>query len=314
MSAAAALRATQGYGRRACRLSGRRRRAGARPRISTPRWRGASPRSGWKRLLGTAAPSTGKASPSTPQPAGPRKVALIVGNGAYRNVADAGQPAARRQADRDTFRDLGFATVTLAPDLTRDKFFATLHEFGMRGREGGLGRGLLCRSRHGDRRRQLSDPDRRQAAADSDAETQAVALEQVIAAVSRRAQTAPGDARRLPRQSLRKDHAADDRAEAGQPAASPTSSRRPASWWSMPPSTARPRSTAIPPTARSPPRWRANQGAEGRGAKAVRHRPRRRLEGDQSRAAAVHLRLVAGPRGFLLRGGEVADPHGEEAR
>ena len=31
-----------------------------------------------------------------------------------------------------------------------------------RGREGGLGRGLLCRPRHGDRRHQLSDSDRRQ--------------------------------------------------------------------------------------------------------------------------------------------------------
>ena len=30
-----------------------------------------------------------------------------------------------------TFRELGFATVTLAPDLTRDKFFASLHEFGL---------------------------------------------------------------------------------------------------------------------------------------------------------------------------------------
>ena len=30
----------------------------------------------------------------------------------------------------DTFRSLGFATVTLAPDLTRDKFFAALRDFG----------------------------------------------------------------------------------------------------------------------------------------------------------------------------------------
>ncbi len=42
----------------------------------------------------------GKASPSASQPSGTRKVALIVGNGAYKNVAAAGQSAARRQADR----------------------------------------------------------------------------------------------------------------------------------------------------------------------------------------------------------------------
>ena len=44
-------------------------------------------------LLGTAAPTpAGKASPSTPQPAGPRKVVLIIGNGAYRNVAPLANP------------------------------------------------------------------------------------------------------------------------------------------------------------------------------------------------------------------------------
>ena len=84
-------------------------------------------------LLGTAAPApAGKALPSAPQPAGPRKVALIIGNGAYKNVEPLANPPRDARLIASTFRDLGFATVTLAPDLGRDKFFATLHEFGVR--------------------------------------------------------------------------------------------------------------------------------------------------------------------------------------
>ena len=62
---------------------------------------------------------------------GPRKVALIVGNGAYRNVQPLANPPRDARLIASTFRELGFATVTLAPDLTRDKFFAALHEFGV---------------------------------------------------------------------------------------------------------------------------------------------------------------------------------------
>jgi tetratricopeptide (TPR) repeat protein len=61
-------------------------------------------------LLGTAAPApAGKASPSTPQPAGPRKVALIVGNGAYKNVAPLDNPPRDAKLIASTFRELGFA-------------------------------------------------------------------------------------------------------------------------------------------------------------------------------------------------------------
>ena len=51
----------------------------------------------------------GKAVPAAARRrSGPRKIALIVGNGAYRTCA-ARQPAARRQTDRIDLRDLGFA-------------------------------------------------------------------------------------------------------------------------------------------------------------------------------------------------------------
>jgi tetratricopeptide (TPR) repeat protein len=132
-------------------------------------------------LLGTAA---GKASPSTPQPAGPRKVALIVGNGGYRNVAPLANPPRDANLIASTFRELGFATVTLAPDLTRDKFFATLHEFGTEAEKADWA--VVYYAGHGMEIGGVNYliPVDARLKADSDAETQAVALEQVIAAVA----------------------------------------------------------------------------------------------------------------------------------
>ncbi|MEH2543467.1 tetratricopeptide (TPR) repeat protein [Bradyrhizobium sp. AZCC 2262] len=134
-------------------------------------------------LLGTAAPA-GKALPSTPQPAGPRKVALIVGNGAYQNVAPLDNPPRDAKLIASTFRELGFATVTLAPDLTRDKFFATLHEFGVEAEKADWA--VVYYAGHGMEIGGVNYliPVDARLKADSDAETQAVALEQVIAAVA----------------------------------------------------------------------------------------------------------------------------------
>ncbi|OCK62251.1 caspase family protein [Bradyrhizobium sp. LMTR 3] len=136
-------------------------------------------------LLGTAAPSpAGKASPSTPQPAGPRKVALIVGNGAYKNVAPLDNPPRDAKLIASTFRELGFATVTLAPDLTRDKFFAALHEFGLEAEKADWA--VVYYAGHGMEVGGVNYliPVDARLKTDSDAETQAVALEQVIAAVA----------------------------------------------------------------------------------------------------------------------------------
>ena len=134
-------------------------------------------------LLGTAAPA-GKASPSTPQPAGPRKVALIVGNGAYKNVAPLDNPPRDAKLIASTFRELGFATVTLAPDLTRDRFFAALHEFGVEAEKADWA--VVYYAGHGMEIGGVNYliPVDARLKADSDAETQAVALEQVIAAVA----------------------------------------------------------------------------------------------------------------------------------
>ena len=136
-------------------------------------------------MPGTAAPApAGKASPSTSQPAGPRKVALIIGNGAYKNVEPLANPPRDAKLIASTFRELGFATVTLAPDLTRDKFFASLHEFGLEAEKAEWA--VVYYAGHGMEIGGVNYliPVDARLKADSDAETQAVALEQVIAAVA----------------------------------------------------------------------------------------------------------------------------------
>jgi tetratricopeptide (TPR) repeat protein len=136
-------------------------------------------------LLGMAAPApAGKASPLAPQPAGTRKVALIIGNGAYKNVEPLANPPRDAKLIASTFRELGFATVTLVPDLGRDKFFAALHEFGVEAEKADWA--VVYYAGHGMEIGGVNYliPVDARLKADSDAETQAVALEQVIAAVA----------------------------------------------------------------------------------------------------------------------------------
>ena len=123
-------------------------------------------------------PSAGKAS------TGPRKVALIIGNGAYRNVQPLSNPPRDARLIASTFRELGFATVTLAPDLTRDKFFAALHEFGRAAETADWA--VVYYAGHGMEIGGVNYliPTDATLAADHDAESQAVALEQVIASVA----------------------------------------------------------------------------------------------------------------------------------
>jgi tetratricopeptide (TPR) repeat protein len=122
----------------------------------------------------------GKAAPT----AGPRKVALIVGNGSYSNVDKLDNPPRDAKLMADTFRNLGFHTVTLAPDLTRDKFFAALRLFGSEAEKADWA--VVYYAGHGMEIGGVNYliPTDAKLVADNDAETQAVALEQVIAAVS----------------------------------------------------------------------------------------------------------------------------------
>jgi tetratricopeptide (TPR) repeat protein len=127
-----------------------------------------------------AASGSGKAALA----AGPRKVALIVGNGAYNNVDKLDNPPRDARLMADTFRNLGFHTVTLAPDLTRDKFFAALRQFGSEAEKADWA--VVYYAGHGMEIGGVNYliPIDAKLVADNDAETQAVALEQVIAAVS----------------------------------------------------------------------------------------------------------------------------------
>jgi tetratricopeptide (TPR) repeat protein len=113
-----------------------------------------------------------------------RRVALIIGNGAYRNVHQLDNPPRDAKLIADTLRDIGFQTVTLANDLTRDKFFEALHAFASEAERADwavvyyAGHGLEIGGIN-----YLVPVDAR-FASDRDAEKEAVALEQVIAAVA----------------------------------------------------------------------------------------------------------------------------------
>jgi tetratricopeptide (TPR) repeat protein len=131
------------------------------------------------------APPPGKpAAPGAPAIFVTRKVALIVGNGAYRNVEKLANPPRDAKLIADTLRGLGFQTVSLAPDLTRDQFFAALRDFGREAEKADWA--VVYYAGHGMEIGGINYliPTDAKLAADRDAESQAVALEQVIAAVS----------------------------------------------------------------------------------------------------------------------------------
>jgi tetratricopeptide (TPR) repeat protein len=112
-----------------------------------------------------------------------RRVALIVGNGAYKNAHPLQNPPRDAKLIAATLREVGFQIVTLAADLTRDQFFEALRAFAREAEKADwavvyyAGHGLEIGGIN-----YLVPVDAR-LAADRDAETEAVALEQVIAAV-----------------------------------------------------------------------------------------------------------------------------------
>jgi len=123
----------------------------------------------------------------TPQtPAAPdklRRIALIIGNGAYRNVHELGNPPRDAQLIAGALREVGFQAVTLSNDLTRDKFFEALHGFATEAEKADWA--VVYYAGHGFEIGGVNYlvPVDAKLAADHDAETEAVALEQVIAAV-----------------------------------------------------------------------------------------------------------------------------------
>ena len=112
-----------------------------------------------------------------------RRAALIIGNGAYKNAPHLDNPPRDARLIADTLRGLGFQTVTLANDLTRDKFFETLHGFAREAEKADWA--VVYYAGHGLEIGGVNYlvPIDAKLAADKDAETEAVALEQIVAAV-----------------------------------------------------------------------------------------------------------------------------------
>jgi len=122
----------------------------------------------------------------TPQaPAGStgRRVALVIGNGAYNNVHALPNPPRDAKLIAGVLRDVGFQTVISVSDLTRDKFFEALQRFAAEAETADWA--VVYYAGHGFEIGGVNYlvPIDAKLAADRDAETQAVALEQVIAAV-----------------------------------------------------------------------------------------------------------------------------------
>ncbi len=119
-----------------------------------------------------------------PAQAAGRRIALVIGNGAYKNVHQLDNPPRDAKLLADTLREIGFQSVTLANDLTRDKFFDALHGFAREAEKADWA--VIYYAGHGLEIGGVNYliPVDAKLAADKDAETEAVALEQVIAAAA----------------------------------------------------------------------------------------------------------------------------------
>lgn len=112
-----------------------------------------------------------------------RRVALVIGNGGYKSVRPLPNPPRDAKLIADTLRSTGFQSVTLANDLSRDKFFEALRSFGAEAEKADWA--VVYYAGHGFEIGGVNYlvPVDARLAADKDAETEAVALEQVLAAV-----------------------------------------------------------------------------------------------------------------------------------
>jgi tetratricopeptide (TPR) repeat protein len=123
-------------------------------------------------------------TPQTPggAPSG-RRVALVIGNGAYKNVHALPNPPRDAKLIANVLHDIGFQTVISVSDLTRDKFFDALKTFADEAEKSDWA--VVYYAGHGFEIGGVNYlvPVDAKLAVDRDAESQAVALEQVIAAV-----------------------------------------------------------------------------------------------------------------------------------
>ncbi len=112
------------------------------------------------------------------------RVALVVGNGAYKNVPALDNPPRDARLIAESLKSLGFQTVTVANDLTRDKFFEALKTFAGLAEKADWA--VVYYAGHGFEIGGVNYlvPVDARLKVDKDAEAEAVALEQVIAAAS----------------------------------------------------------------------------------------------------------------------------------
>ena len=112
-----------------------------------------------------------------------RRIALVIGNGAYKNVHPLDNPPRDARLIAASLKDLGFQAVTLADDLTRDKFFEALRMFASDAEKADWA--VIYYAGHGFEIGGVNYlvPVDARLAEDKDAEKEAVALEQLIAAV-----------------------------------------------------------------------------------------------------------------------------------
>lgn len=122
-------------------------------------------------------------TPQAPAAATGRRVALVIGNGAYKNVHALPNPPRDSKLIASVLHDVGFQTVISVSDLTRDKFFDALKAFAEEAEKADWA--VVYYAGHGFEIGGVNYlvPVDAKLASDKDAETQAVALEQVIAAV-----------------------------------------------------------------------------------------------------------------------------------
>lgn len=123
-------------------------------------------------------------TPQAPAPTNTvQRIALIIGNGAYKNARQLDNPPRDAKLIAAALKDVGFQTVTLGNDLTRDKFFEVLKAFASAAEKADWA--VVYYAGHGFEVGGVNYlvPVDARLAVDKDAETEAVALEQVIAAV-----------------------------------------------------------------------------------------------------------------------------------
>jgi len=147
-----------------------------------------------QRLAALAPPPTAAPAPSTPSaPSQPQKsgalapttrVALVIGNGAYKNVPKLPNPPKDATAVADSLRHVGFSVVTLSDDMPLDGFLRALSAFSRVAAKADWA--VVYYAGHGMEIGGVNYliPIDAKLNEDTDAATEAVSLELVIAAVS----------------------------------------------------------------------------------------------------------------------------------